>query len=241
MHRQLMHATSQWHCLLWGMVISLVVGVAIAAADDQPAERPPVPRPKRQVEVLDPIELDVDSFQWWLQNGLGQPGEVKVGFGIPDQKGGVPLEYGHTVLDQILYGPETTDAAAARQRLEAMLKERIDLVHRLCDLSDAQREKLELSGRGDIQRFVRRAEKLREELPKILDTEVTREFARETWALHELVAKGAFGRDSLFGKSLHRMLTPKQSADIARRSEELPPSSKKILKSLPLSDGANTR
>src|SRR5687768_16107228 len=42
------------------------------------------------------------------------------------------------------------DTNAARQRIESTLKLRIDDVDRVCDLAEAQKQKLTLAARGDI-------------------------------------------------------------------------------------------
>src|SRR5262245_20658009 len=50
---------------------------------------------------------------------------------------------------------------AARKRLEVVLALRADAVDRVCSLSDVQKKKLKLAGRGDIKRFFDQIEDLR--------------------------------------------------------------------------------
>src|SRR5882757_7096140 len=47
-----------------------------------------------------------------------------------------------------------TKETALRNRLHASLDHKIELVDWICDLSDAQTQKLLLAGRGDIKRFI---------------------------------------------------------------------------------------
>src|SRR5262249_24107672 len=48
-----------------------------------------------------------------------------------------------------------------RERLTPLLKQKIAAIDRFCDLSDVQRQKLQLSGRGDIKRRLDAIERAR--------------------------------------------------------------------------------
>src|ERR1051326_5558535 len=48
-------------------------------------------------------------------------------------------------------------ATAAQERLIRLLERRLDMIEQICRLSEPQREKLHLAGRGDIKRLLDRA------------------------------------------------------------------------------------
>src|SRR5437763_1756686 len=60
-------------------------------------------------------------------------------------------------FDQWVFQQERSPAKA-RERLDASLALQVDYVDRACRLDDAQKKKLRLAGRGDIQRFFDRYE-----------------------------------------------------------------------------------
>jgi hypothetical protein len=45
-----------------------------------------------------------------------------------------------------IFGPNISDAVAARQQLDTILRQKIAVVDRVCGLTDAQRPKLQLAG-----------------------------------------------------------------------------------------------
>src|SRR5258708_7456992 len=58
------------------------------------------------------------------------------------------------VFDQLLFGVQEPGAVTAiHQQLHARLEKKLASVDRYCQLSDPQKQKLELAGRGDIQRL----------------------------------------------------------------------------------------
>jgi hypothetical protein len=58
------------------------------------------------------------------------------------------------------------DAADGRRLLDASLERRIKGVDQICSLTDAQKRKLRLAGRGDIKRFFDRVETVRPKLQR---------------------------------------------------------------------------
>src|SRR5262245_41675135 len=61
------------------------------------------------------------------------------------------------------------NAQNARKRMEAMLAVQTDEVVRACALSNAQKEKVQLAGRGDIKRFFDRVEESRKKFQLVKD------------------------------------------------------------------------
>lgn len=114
-----------------------------------------------------------------------------------------------------------------RMDLYARLEQRVASIDRVCQLTDAQKRKLELAGRGDIKRISDRIESLRKTFRQVhvvndihdLDDDDIRDLSTWTGALsieaatlHEMVDSGLFDVGSLFGKTLRSTLTAEQAA-----------------------------
>jgi hypothetical protein len=90
--------------------------------------------------------------------------------------------------------------------LEAILQSKVELAIRAHRLTEAQRAKLRLAGRGDIKRFFDRVEERRSAF------EIDRRDFKTGWAalqrlgdLSQIYHEGPFGDGSLFAKTLHRI------------------------------------
>jgi hypothetical protein len=110
-----------------------------------------------------------------------------------------------------------------------LLDRRIDAVDRICHLSDRQREKLHLAGRGDLKHLFDRVTGVYARMVNgagISDVQAFAKWAKalydETEALRPALETGPFDGDSLFAKALKRTLTPEQAADYARGSPTMP-------------------
>jgi hypothetical protein len=121
--------------------------------------------------------------------------------------------------------------ALARIRLDARLGSKIASIDRVCQLSDAQKQKLELAGRGDIKRlfdFVD-SQQLPVEEGVVRDEKKLRERSSllnaDADALRLALARGAFEDSSLFAKTLKTTLTAEQAAayDAAPTTTAAPP------------------
>jgi hypothetical protein len=107
------------------------------------------------------------------------------------------------------------NAAGARRRLESHLTVHIDEVHLACKLTDEQKKRLELAGRGDIKRFFDRYEILRRTFKPIKRDQadfqqVWQQFWQDISPLQQNLQAGLFEADSLFGKIADTTLTPAQ-------------------------------
>jgi hypothetical protein len=124
-----------------------------------------------------------------------------------------PLE-----LDAYVEGPGlvvTTRAAAAvaiRRRLEKFLEYEVQIVAHVCALTEAQTQKLQLAGRGDIERL---AEGIRERKMKVPlvenDEKQVAELLAEITQLQRKIESGPFGEGALFRRTLEKVLTPEQA------------------------------
>src|SRR5258708_38687105 len=74
---------------------------------------------------------------------------------LPAQK----VHIAEPAVYQWVFG-NASDAEGARKQLRALLQKKIAIVDRMCRLTDAQKEKLELAGVGDNKRLADRVERL---------------------------------------------------------------------------------
>jgi hypothetical protein len=124
-------------------------------------------------------------------------------------------------LDQLVFG-YGQNAAGGRRRLDALLNQKIIAVDQFCQLTETQKQKLQLAGRGDIKRFTDRVESLRpafQQVHVIVDENNAREVS--TWAgmlawdaktLRSTLGLGLFEGGSLFAKTLRSSVAADQFA-----------------------------
>jgi hypothetical protein len=124
-------------------------------------------------------------------------------------------------LDQLVFG-SGQNAADGRRRLDALLNQKIIAADQFCRLTEIQKQKLQLAGRGDIKRFTDRMESLRpafEQVHVIVDENDAREVS--TWAgtlawdaktLRSTLGLGLFEDGSLFAKTLRSSVAAEQFA-----------------------------
>ncbi|MSR58158.1 MAG: hypothetical protein EXS05_10835 [Planctomycetaceae bacterium] len=128
-------------------------------------------------------------------------------------------EVGQVVIDEQNFDQWVYrgDAEATRRRFEALLRSRVDAAAQAGNLTEGQKEKLELAGRGDMRRFHERVEVLRLRFKSIRhDINAVQAFLQEIQPL-QLAANGdPFGQGSLYARTLRRTLTADQAAEYAR-------------------------
>jgi hypothetical protein len=121
-------------------------------------------------------------------------------------------------FDQWVFQQER-NSAAGRQRLETRLALQLEFIDSACRLTDAQKKKLQLAGRGDIKRFFDRYETVKQkfQLVKEVSQEDQQKFQdvwQKVWQdispLQTSLQAGLFHDDSLVYKSLYHTLTPEQ-------------------------------
>src|SRR5258707_11945120 len=84
---------------------------------------------------------------------------------------------------------EFQNAAGARGRLDSLLMLNIESVAQVCGLSEAQRQKLWLAGRGDIKRFFDSVDELRRKFQSVkTDQNRLQVLFREVQPLHSTFA-----------------------------------------------------
>jgi hypothetical protein len=102
-------------------------------------------------------------------------------------------------------------ATAARKKLEQMLALQMDDVDRACQLSEAQKKKLLLAGRGDILRFFESVEVVRKKFLLVRkDQQKFNEIWQDISPLQVKFQVGLFSDDSFYHKTLRNMLKGEQ-------------------------------
>jgi hypothetical protein len=115
-------------------------------------------------------------------------------------------------LDQWAFG-QGGDAPAARTSLEKLLTLHVEHIERTCAISEAQKKKLELAGRGDIKRFFDDVDAQKRKLPLAQnDADAVNKLAEDLQNLRNTRMEGAFDEGSFFAKALPRILSPEQAA-----------------------------
>jgi hypothetical protein len=101
--------------------------------------------------------------------------------------------------------------AEFRKRMENNASMEIETVARQVQLTEAQKKKLKLAARGDVEQFISRAEELRPKLTsKPIDQQQYVALMRELQPLRMSQQTGVIGENSLFRKTLRHCLTDEQ-------------------------------
>ncbi|MGE5194648.1 MAG: hypothetical protein ACM3U2_19320 [Deltaproteobacteria bacterium] len=186
---------------LWLRYVLPVAGLLAALAAPAAAQV----RAARKAQLVEPVAADDDD----------DPADV----GVPQPV----FVFADENFDQWLY-QDMQNAAGARSRLDARLLMRLDDLAQSCDLTEAQRQKLHLAGRGDIRRLFDRIEELRRKFQAVRsDQNRIGEILQAMQPLQLAMRTGMFGETSLFAKALRSTLTTEQverveTADRERRS-----------------------
>lgn len=115
-------------------------------------------------------------------------------------------------FDQWIYG-NGRNAESLRSKLETLLNLQVDDAQRTCKLSDTQKRKLLLAGRGDIKRIFDKIEDKRDEFHQTrFDRENLGSFLRDIQPLRMTANDDPFQDDSLFAKTFATILTADQAA-----------------------------
>jgi hypothetical protein len=183
---------------------------ALAVHGQQPADKFGGTKQKEaaQKQIPDVPVGPADDLDEDVANPPLQRGKIGEIHPVP-----VAESFAYLVLDG--RGPEVV--ARARLRLQLFLKQRLEFIDRVCSLSEGQRQKLDLAGRGDIVRFFDRVEDGKKKFARFNDGDagnaiVRLELLRESKPLHEALMAGPFDDGSLFAKSLRNILTTEEAA-----------------------------
>jgi hypothetical protein len=113
------------------------------------------------------------------------------------------------------------DDKARRQRLESILRSRVDSVAKNYRMSEPHKKKLLLAGQGDIKRYL---DSLQDSLVKLDDVsddpDKIREASLELEQLRTHYASGMFKKGSIFAKTLDKILSETQTASDKKEIQE---------------------
>jgi hypothetical protein len=117
-------------------------------------------------------------------------------------------------FDQVVF-QEYGSSSGARKRLETFLTLHADSVDRACKLTEAQKRKLLLAGRGDIKRFFDRYETVKRKFEQFKnDPNKQQQMQQQVWQdaspLQVSLQAGLFHDDSIFAKSMRHTLNADQ-------------------------------
>lgn len=113
-------------------------------------------------------------------------------------------------FDQWIF-QQDRNPTGARNRLNSALVMHLEAIDRASQLTDAQRKKLQLAGRGDIKRFFDRYETVKQKFHLVKDDQQKmQQIWQDIGPLQTSWQAGLFDGDSLFYKSLHNTLTSEQ-------------------------------
>lgn len=122
-------------------------------------------------------------------------------------------------FDQWLFNG--SNATQRKKRLEARITLHVSAVDAVCSLTDAQKQKLELAGRGDIKQLFDAIETARVQFQAVRnDQQKFNAFWPEVQPLQVRLQAGQFGKGSLFEKVLARTLDAEQSARFEKQQLE---------------------
>jgi hypothetical protein len=116
------------------------------------------------------------------------------------------------MFDQWVF-QQDRNAAGARRRLNAFLELRIEEVDRACKLTDAQKKKLQLAGKGDFKRFFDRYQTVKRKFQLVKnDQQKINQIWQDISPLQTSLQAGLFHEDSFLVKALPNTLTADQLA-----------------------------
>jgi hypothetical protein len=133
------------------------------------------------------------------------PAAIAPGVNMVDIQQGPNLDQ----MDQWVFG-RFGGSGGARNKLDLSLLLRIDDLERTCGISEAQKQKLRLAGRGDIKRFFDKVEEVKRKFQQGKNAP-NANIWQEIQPLQVELNTGLFGDDSLYAKTIRRTLSHDQA------------------------------
>lgn len=156
-----------------------------------------------------------------VQPQVPAPGDEDLEPEVDDQQVQAEMFTGWTdeTFDQWVFGQRTPNAS--RTRLLSLLMLQIEDVDRICGLSDAQKAKLELAGKGDVKHLYDRvAEKKRKFQLVKNDRNKIGNIFQEIQPLQSAFNSGPFDDSSIFFKSIKGTLDDAQAAKYEKNQSD---------------------
>jgi hypothetical protein len=124
----------------------------------------------------------------------------------------VAFELNENNFDAWVFG-NVTPGNTYRTQLNSSLMTSLGEIDRACKLTESQKKKLLLAGKGDIKRFQDKLGEARKVFNKLRhDQNNIQAIFQETQPLATMLRSGLFGADSLFSKAISSTLEPEQAA-----------------------------
>jgi hypothetical protein len=129
---------------------------------------------------------------------------------VPSALGQDSFELNEQMFDQWLYSANQGGFDS-----QSELSLHVEAVDRVCSLSESQKEKLRMAGRGDFSRFGRQVDELKAKyVGKTYGQNEIGEIYQKIQPLGQVYQAGLLGDDSLFSKVLARTLSSEQAAKL---------------------------
>jgi hypothetical protein len=123
-------------------------------------------------------------------------------------------------FDQWVFGAPR-NPRGGRNKLDSLLTLHVDDVARICHLTEAQKRKLLLAGRGDIKRFFEKVDEKRKKFEKVkTDQNKIGEIYQELVPLQTFLQSGLFSQGSFYDKTLRTILSQQDQGACQARVEE---------------------
>jgi hypothetical protein len=128
---------------------------------------------------------------------------------LPEQQSRIA----ESITYRCLFGPGA-DAVVARTRLNELLSQKVSVVDRVCRLTEAQKQRLQLAGRGDNKRLIDRLYEMEMQCQLVKDdADKVKALVQETERLMGGISEPGRPLDKLlFDKTLEQLLTVEQRA-----------------------------
>jgi hypothetical protein len=122
----------------------------------------------------------------------------------------VQMGWTDETLDQWIFQNQGS-FSGVRKHLDELLALQLEHIDRACRLTEAQKKKLNLSGRGDIKRFFSIYEEVKRKFQRVKnDQQAMQEIWQDISPLQTMIQSGLFLEDSFLLKSLPHTLTSEQ-------------------------------
>jgi hypothetical protein len=116
-------------------------------------------------------------------------------------------------FDQFMFGNLQTDELR-RAWLDSLVKEQLSKVSQKHDLTESEMDKLRLAAHGDVKRFFTQVELKRQEFEEARkNRNKGRQFLNELTRFRQSFQTGPYERDSLFYKTLSKILFDRKKAE----------------------------
>ena len=202
-------------CLAIAVLLARVTA-AVAVGDDAAAQQDSSDRARRRERALAGLEemYQREMARAILAAGAERNAQAAVnGDPSADEKPRLRAQR----FDELMFGRSLPEGVTLmRSRFDSALLQKLDVITWVCGLSKAQHRQLELAGRGDIKRYLDRADDLRRQFSAVeaRDGVMIQKVSRGMAVLRDQMSSGLHEEGSLFARILEKALTPEQARRI---------------------------